>query len=363
VGYFAGWFYWLSWVLVMAAEIAAASMFLQYWFAGVPLWVLALILSLAITLLNLMQVSVYGETEYWLSAIKVSVLILFILFGGFLLFTGFNGHSAVGFGNLTAHGGFLPHGISGIAASMLVVMFSFGGTEMIGMTLGETKDPQRVIPRAARGVIFRILIFYVLPILVIVSLIPWNQAGGNESPFVTVFRTVGIPYVGGFMNFVMVTAVLSAANTGMYAASRMLYTQALDGQAPEFFAKLSRRKVPVRALLVSTSFLYVGVIVAFFAKGKTFDYLMVIPGYAVLTIWILIALAHVRSGYNRELKDGYSVKGYSYTSWFALFALIVIMAGIVATTPVAGTIAALSAVAVIAIGYLMKWKKLQTAVR
>jgi amino acid transporter, AAT family len=350
-GYVVGWMYWLDWVLVMAAETAASAMFLQYWFPNIPLWLLSLIVSIVITVINLFQVNVYGETEYWLAGIKIAVLILFILLGGTLLFTGFGAHPPTGFHNVTAQGGFFPHGIQGVAASMLIVMFSFGGTEMIGMTLGETENPEKVIPRASRGVIARILLFYILPILVIVSLVPWNQLGTNESPFVTVFQAVGVPYVGSIMNFVMLTAVLSATNTGMYAASRMLYTQALDGQAPRIFARLSKRKVPVTALLASTSFLYIGVVIAFFAKGHTFDYLMVIPGYSVLTVWILLAWAHIRSRQKGFEAEGYYVKGFPYTSWFALLSLIVILMGIIITSPVAGTLVSLLAYLLVLASY------------
>jgi AAT family amino acid transporter len=342
----------LDWVLVMAAETAAAAVFLQYWFQDTPLWLLSLIVSVAITLLNLMQVKVFGETEFWLAGIKIAVLVLFILLGGTLLFTGFDGHAAAGFQHLTDAGGFLPHGFSGLATAMLVVMFSFGGTEMIGMTLGETQNPEKVIPRAARSVITRILVFYVLPILVIVSLVPWNQLDGQASPFVTVFQQVGIPFVGDIMNFVLLTAVLSATNTGMYAASRMLYTQAQDGQAPRMFGVLSKQGVPVRALLASTSFLYVGVIIAFFAKGDTFNYLMVIPGYSVLIVWITLTLAHLRSRRNLSQPSGYLVKAFPVTAWIALLSLLAILVGIVATSPLDGTLLALGAMVIISVSYL-----------
>lgn len=349
IGYSSGWFYWLSWVLVMAAEMAAAAVFLQYWLPNVPLWLLSLILSILITVLNLFQVNIYGETEYWLAAVKVAVLTLFILLGGALIFIGINGQAAPGFTNLTSHGGFLPFGFSGLAASMLVVMFSFGGTEMVGMTLGETKNPEKVIPKAARNVITRVLLFYVLPILIIVSLTPWNQiAASSESPFVNVFSSMGIRYVGGFMNFVLLTAVISAANTGMYAASRMLFTQAQEGQAPRSFARLSARNVPVRALLASTVFLYIGVIIAFFAKGKTFDYLMVLPGYAVLTIWILLSIAY----FNSRRKKGLS----TLSPLFALLVLLVILVGILYTSPLVGSLTTGAAVLLIAITYLIQKK-------
>ncbi|HEU4963234.1 MAG TPA: amino acid permease [Bacilli bacterium] len=351
-GYFAGWMYWLCWVLVMATEVTAAGMFLQYWFPDAPLWILSLVISLAITGVNLLNVNVFGETEFWFAGIKVAVLAVFTLLGLTLLFTGSGDQGAVGFTNLTSHGGLFPNGLSGVAAAMLVVMFSFGGTEMIGMTLGETENPAEVVPRAARNVIARILVFYVLPILVIVSLVPWQELGTAQSPFVTVFSSVGIPYVGGIMNFVMLTAVISAANTGMYAASRMLYSQAQVGQAPRLFTVLSKKRVPIRALLASTSFLYVGVIVAFFAKGNTFGYLMTIPGYSILTVWIFLSLAHLLSR-----RKGFEPKGY-YVKWFpllpllALLALLVFLVSIVITSPAPGTLVAVGTMVVIAISYL-----------
>ncbi|TCS92341.1 amino acid permease [Hazenella coriacea] len=337
-GYLAGWMYWITWVLVMAAEITAAAIFLQYWFDHIPLWILSLIISLLITGINLFQVKIYGETEFWLAGIKILVLILFILLGGTLLFTGFSDHAAPGLTNLTAHGGFFPNGIVGIASSMLIVMFSFGGAEMIGMTLGEMKNPEKVVPRIARTVITRIIVFYILPIFVIVSLVPWNQLGEN-SPFVTVFQAIGIPYVDHIMNFVLLTAVISSANSGMYAASRMLYSQARSGHAPKFLAKLSKQKVPVFALLFSTSFLYIGVIIAFFAKGKTFDYLMVIPAYSMLLIWILLLMAHLKSRSQGIDTNKYHVKFFPFTSWIGLIILGIIFVGITLTTPFYGTIA------------------------
>ncbi|MBL0388233.1 amino acid permease [Tumebacillus sp. ITR2] len=345
-GYFAGWMYWLTWVLVMAAEVATAGVFLNHWFPSVPLWLLSLIVSIGITLLNLFQVNVFGETEFWLTGVKILTLLLFIVIGGVLLFTGFGDHPATGFRHLTDSGGFFPNGLSGLAQSMLVVMFSFGGTEMIGMTLGETEDAAKVVPRAARGVIYRILVFYVLPMIVIMSLVPWNQLDEN-SPFVTVFSAIGIPYAGDIMNFVMLTAVLSAANTGMYAASRMLYTQAGDGQAPRFFAKLSTKKVPVRALLASTSFLYIGVFIAFFAKGHTFDYLMVIPSYSAMIVWMLLLAAHLKSRSQGKVP---------VVSAVALLALLLIFIAVLATSAWAGTLVVALALVLIAASYKLTTK-------
>lgn len=337
-GYFIGWIYWTNWVLVMAAEMAAASSFMQYWLPNTPLWALALVMSVLMTLLNLFDVSIYGETEYWLAGIKIATLSLFVIFGAFLIFAH---HPAEAAHNLIGYGGFLPHGMSGILSAMLVVMFSFGGIEMIGMTLGETEDPEHTIPKAVNGVIARVMLFYILPILVIVSLVPWNSLGFTQSPFVTVFSEIGIPYVGGIMNFVLLTAVLSAVNTGMYAASRMLYTQAVHGSAPKAFAVLSKKKVPIRALLFSTMFLYIGVIIAFFAKGHTFDYLMVFPSFAVMLVWAFLLVANMKS------------RGISAVKLISLLGLTLIFIGVLATTPLWGTIITAIVFSIVAVTYFL----------
>lgn len=336
-GYSVGWMSWFMYVVVMAAEIVASAFFLQYWFSETPLWVLSLLVSILITALNLCKVNIFGEVEYILTGIKVSVLALFILLGGYLLFFGMEGFAPVGLTNLTAQGGFFPLGLTGIAASMLVVMFSFGGSEMIGMTLAETDQPEKVIPRAARGVIIRILLFYALPILIIVGLVPWNQISASASPFITVFESIGIPYVADFMNFVMLIAMISAANSNMYASSRMLFAKAQDGRAPKFLAVLSKQKSPVRAILVCVLFLYLGVLFAFFAEEQTFGYLMIIPAYTVMSVWIMLLVAHLRSGKKERRSEGYKAVGYPVTTWLALISLLIIFIGIVITSPVMGT--------------------------
>jgi AAT family amino acid transporter len=346
VGTCIGWIYWVDWVLVMAAEMAAASTFLQYWFPTIPLWVLALLGSITMTLLNLFSVRIYGEAEYVLAGIKIVTLILFVVLGSAILGAHYTHHQIVQ--NLTAHGGFFPYGVSGILSAMLVVMFSFGGIEMIGMTMAETEKPDVTIPKAVRGVMVRVLLFYILPILVILSLVPWNTLEQAGSPFVTVFQQVGIPYVGSIMNFILLTAVLSATNSGMYAASRALYHQALLGNAPRFFAKLSKQKVPVRALLFSTLFLYVGVIIAFFAKGNTFQYLMVFPGYTVMIVWIAFITARIKQ------------YGPTFSTVFAWLSLVIIFAGVIYTTPLLGTLISLAVVGVIAVSSVIQ-KRIRSA--
>lgn len=344
IGYWVGWIYWLSWVLVMAAEMAAAASFLQYWLPNISLWILSLILSIIMTTLNLFQVRVYGETEYWLAGVKIATLTVFVVLGAILIFAK---HTHDAAHNLVGQGGFFPHGLTGLFSAMLVVMFSFGGVETVGMTLGETTNPEKTIPKAVRAVMARILMFYIFPILIIVSLVPWNTLGTTQSPFVSVFEESGIPFVGNIMNFVLLTAVLSAVNTGMYATSRLLYAQATLGNAPKFFAKLTTSKTPTRALLFSSLFLYVGVIIAFFAKGNTFDYLMVLPGYIVMIVWALLTLGRMKS------------RGVSPSTLISFCAIIAIYIGVVVTSPPLGTLMTLVALGIIGATYWLRKRNIR----
>ncbi|MBX6395972.1 MAG: amino acid permease [Alicyclobacillaceae bacterium] len=332
-GYLAGWLYWFCWVIVLAAECTAGATFLQWWFHGVPLWVLSLVISVVLTVVNLFQVRTYGEFEFWFAGIKITTIILFSVLGLLLIFGWIPGYEAIGFGNLVEHGGFFPTGFAGLAAALLVVMFSYGGSEMIGLTAAETRDPQRTIPRAIVGVVWRTVLFYVLPLLVIVSLVPWDTVGTGESPFVMVFRRIGLPMVDHVMNFVVLTAVLSSMNSGMYAVSRMLYSLAERGFAPTFFLALSGRRVPVRALLVSTIFLYVGVAIAYLWPKQVFNYLLSIPGFSFLFVWLLILCAHI--GFRRRVPEDQLEKlsfrawGYPYTTGLGILMLILVIGLIV----------------------------------
>ncbi|MFN2744336.1 MULTISPECIES: amino acid permease [Bacillus] len=354
--YFLDWIYWKMWVLNIAAEAVVAAIFLQYWLPGMPVWVLALFVSLVITSVNLLSVKSFAETEYWLALLKITVIVVFIISGFILLFFSFGHHSAVGFSNLTDHGGFFPNGAGGLITAMLVVIYSYGGTEIIGVTLAETKRPEQVVPRAVRGTLTRIIAFYLLPFFIIVSLIPWNQVNSvPESPFVMVFKMIGIPGADHLMNAVILLAVISSMNSGLYGASRVLYTQASDGRVPKVFAKLSVRKVPVYAILLCTSFLYLGVLFSLFAGSQTFEYLMGSLGYTVLMIWMLIAIAHVKSRKRGAIvTEGYYVKWFPYTTWLAILALAAILIGVILTTSIVITVVTAGIYLLITAAYFLK---------
>ncbi|AQU79515.1 amino acid permease [Planococcus faecalis] len=354
--YFLDWIYWKMWVLNIAAESVVAAIFIQYWLPNYPIWILALSVSILVTVINLLSVKVFAETEYWLALIKIAVIVVFIVAGLILLLVTFGNHTAIGFSNLTDHGGFLPNGPSGLVAAMLVVIYSYGGTEIIGITLAETKNPEKAVPKAVGGTLVRIISFYLLPFFIIVSLIPWNEVNGvAESPFVMVFKMIGVPGADHIMNAVVILAIISSMNSGLYGSSRVLYTQAADGRIPKIFAHLSKRKVPVYAIFMCTVALYAGVIISLFAGSKTFEFLMGSLGYTVLFIWLIIAVAHLKSRkIHPEKTSAYAVKWFPYTTWAAIIALSAILIGIVATTPIVITGVTLSIYIFITLTYIFK---------
>jgi AAT family amino acid transporter len=357
--HFLDWIYWKMWVLNIAAEAVVAAIFLQYWFPDYPIWMLALSVSALITIVNLLSVKIFAETEYWLALIKISVIIIFILAGLLLLFVSFGQHSAPGLSNLTEHGGFFPQGPGGLITAMLVVIYSYGGTEIIGVTLAETKDPEKVVPKAVRSTLTRIIAFYLFPFFIIVSLIPWNQVNAvQESPFVLVFKMIGIPGADHMMNAVILLAIISSMNSGLYGSSRVLYTQAEDGRVPQIFAKLSEKKVPVYSILMCTSSLYVGVLISLFAGSKTFDFLMGSLGYTVLFIWLIIAFAHLKSRKQQPDVSGYHVKWFPYTTWLAIIALISILIGVIFTTSIVITSITLGIYLFITLTFIVKTRVL-----
>lgn len=359
--YFLDWIYWKMWVLNIAAEAIVAAIFLQYWFPDTPIWMLAFLVSIAVTIVNLLSVKIFAETEYWLALIKISVIVIFILSGLLLLFVSFGDHVAPSFTNLTDHGGFFPNGSAGFMTAMLVVIYSYGGTEIIGVTLAETKNPEKVVPQAVRSTLTRIIAFYLFPFFIIVGLIPWNKVNGvNESPFVMVFQMIGIPGADHVMNGVILLAIISSMNSGLYGSSRVLYTQAVDGRVPQIFARLSSKKVPFIAILMCTASLYAGVLISIFAGDKTFNYLMGSLGYTVLFIWLIIAFAHLKSRKKNEQLSGYYVKWFPYTTWVAILSLLAILVGIVFTTSVIITIVTLGIYILISATYVFRRKSLNT---
>jgi amino acid transporter, AAT family len=327
VSFVVGWLYWINWTIVTIVELLAAGSFLQYWFPSVPLWLLSFFCAAVIVGINLFQVKYYGELEFWFAGIKILALTAFIILG-VLLFIGIlpsNIHDP--FSNYSAHGGFFPHGISGTLSAFLVVMFSYGGAELIGVALAETKDSQRVLPKIIKGAVWRVIIFYILPILIICGLMPWDKITGADSPFVQVFSITGLPGAAHIMNFVLLTAVLSAANSGIYATSRTLFSMAQSGVAPKGFLKTSKNGIPLMGIIMTSGCILVGIYLAYMSPSQVISYLMTIPGFTVMLLWISICAAQLKLRTKYKNKPAFQVKWFPFTTIFAILSLSLIFIG------------------------------------
>jgi AAT family amino acid transporter/aromatic amino acid transport protein AroP len=292
-GFLSGWNYWLLYVLVSMAELTVVGLYVDYWLPGFPHWSAALIVWGVITAVNLTQVTLFGEFEFWLALIKIIAIIGMIVLGAVLLITAPAG-SPVGIHNLWTHGGFLPNGLAGLLLSLVVVMFSFGGTELIGITAGESAEPRRSIPKAVRQVMWRILTFYVGAVAVLVMLYPWNEVGASGSPFVLIFSNLGIPAAAGILNVVVLTAAISVYNSGMYSNGRMLYSLAEQGNAPRIFLRLNRQRIPWVGILFSSACTFGVVVINFLVPHGAFMRVMAVATAAAALTWLMIVLVHLQ---------------------------------------------------------------------
>ena len=292
-GFLAGWNYWFLYILVSMAELSAVSIYLGYWFPDLPKWVGVLACLIIITVVNLVTVSAYGEIEFWMAFIKIAAIVGMILLGSYYIASA-HVPFPENFSNLWEHGGFFPNGLEGMIMSMAPVLFSFGGIELIGITAGEAENPDKTIPRAINQVIYRILIFYVGTMIVLMTLWPWNEVGKEASPFVQIFEGAGFTSMANVLNFVVLTAAVSVYNSAIYSNSRMLYGLAKSNNAPKFFEKLSRRGVPVNGILVSSGITLLAAVLNYLLPDEVFMYMMSIVTGAVVTSWGLIVLTHLK---------------------------------------------------------------------
>jgi len=289
-GFVVRYTYWFAQVVAVGGEVTAAGIYTQFWFPGVSLWIWVALYSTALILVNLTAVRLFGEFEYWFAMIKVSAILLFVVFGVAYVFTGFASVPAVGLRNLfdPATGGFLPHGTAGVMKAMLVVVFSFYGIEIIAVTAGEALEPEREVPRALRSMVIRLGLFYIVAIALVVAIVPWQQAGLAESPFVTVFRSLGVPYAAGVMNFVVLTAALSSMNTNLYLTGRMLFSLARSGFAPAAFGRLSTQGTPRNAILTSMIGLALAAVLAVEYAASAYQWLFGIAIFGGILVWIIV---------------------------------------------------------------------------
>ena len=295
-GFLAGWNYWILYILVAMAELTAVAKYINYWWPHIPAWTSALFFFIVITIINLGNVKFYGESEFWLAIIKVAAVISMIVFGLYLLLSA-DANSTASFSNLWAHGGFFPNGFEGLFFMLAFLMFAFGGIELIGMAAAEAQDPEKTIPKAINQVVFRILIFYIGSLTILLSLVPWNQldlGGLDKSPFVMIFSQMGIEWAAHLLNFVILTAALSVYNSGMYANSRMLFGLAKQGNAPKIFLKVNKQGVPIPAVLFSAVLIFGCVLLNYFVPEEALSHLMYIVVGALVLNWAMISLTHLK---------------------------------------------------------------------
>ena len=297
-GFILGWTYAFEMIIVCLADITAFGIYMGFWFPDVARWSWVLGIVLLIGGLNLCSVKVFGEMEFWLSLLKVAAIVAMILAGfGIMLFgigsAGSVDAAATGISNLWSFGGFMPNGVGGLIASFAVVMFAFGGIEIIGITAGEAKDPQRVIPKAINAVPLRILLFYVLTLFVLMAIYPWTQIGTQGSPFVQIFDSLGISSAATILNIVVISAAVSAINSDIFGAGRMMFGLAQQGQAPKGFAQISRHGVPWMTVLVMGVTLLAGVVLNYLIPQDIFLIIASIATFATVWVWLMILVTQM----------------------------------------------------------------------
>jgi GABA permease len=326
-GFSVGWLYWYFWAIVLAVEAVAGATILQRWIDA-PVWVMSLVLMSLLTCTNLWSVKSYGEFEFWFASIKVAAIIVFIaIAAGWLL--GIGGGDSPGLSNLTAHGGFFPKGGVAALAGVVIVIFAFVGAEIVTIAAGESEEPERAVARAVNSVVARVFVFYVLAVFLVVCVVPWNDAKLGDSPFIAALDTIGIPGSADIMNAIVVTAVLSCLNSGIYTASRMLFALARRGDAPHGLLDLNRRGVPVKAILLSVIIGFVSVVFDAVSPDKVFLFLVNSSGAVALFCYVLIALAEVRMRRRLEAEDPERLKlrmwAFPWLTYGAIAAMVAVI--------------------------------------
>ena len=349
-GFASGWNYWMLYILVSMSELTAIGVYVQFWWPEIPLWVSSLFFFFVINALNLASVKVYGEAEFWFSIIKVVAIIAMILFGSYLLISGTGGENAT-ISNLWNNGGFFPKGwistssggsFQGLLAAMALIMFSFGGLELVGITAAEAENPEKNIPKATNQVIYRILIFYVGALIILFSLSPWANITEGSSPFVMVFeRLKGFQFnlfghtvyftslIANVLNIIVLTAALSVYNSSVYSNSRMLFGLAEQGNAPKFLSKLNKNHVPVMAILVSAVFAAICIVINKIIPEKALSILMSLVVSSLVINWIMISFTHFKF---KQAHKGQKTKfpsflypATNYICLLFLFGILIIM--------------------------------------
>ncbi|PTF03655.1 gamma-aminobutyrate permease [Staphylococcus devriesei] len=332
-GFMVGWTYWLTWIISGMAEVTAVAKYVEYWYPAMPNWITAAFTIIVLVTMNLFSAKLFGELEFWLSIIKVITILALIVVGiVMIVFAMKTPYGPASVGNIWGNGGFFPNGASGFFMSFQMAIFSFIGIELIGITAGETKNPHKTIPQAINNVPFRILIFYIGSLAIIMSVVPWDKLNPEESPYVKLFGLVGIPFAAGIINFVVLTAAASSCNSGIFANSRTLFGLAGRKQGPPFFHKTNKHGVPYYAILVTCGLLSISVILNAIFKDATKVFVQITTFSTVLNIMIWTCIIFAYLGFvkrNPELhkESKFKMPGGKYMAYaiLAFFAFIFVI--------------------------------------
>lgn len=317
----AGWIYWLCWISLAMADLTATGIYVKYWFPSFPQWATPLIIILVLLITNMVNVGLFGEMESWFSMIKVVAIVALVVVGVALAVIHFpvsTGHAS--FANLVSHGGFFPTGAVGFFMSFQMVVFAFVGIEMVGLTAGETTNPEINLPKAINSLPIRIGLFYIGSMVAIMSVYPWNHITTTSSPFVQVFSSIGVVGAAGILNFVVLTAAMSATNSAIFSTSRTLHALARSGNAPKRFTKLGRNNVPNLALRFSSAILFVIVILNYLMPASIFNLISGVSTINFVFVWLILLWCHVK--YRQKNPRGYtkfSMPGYPITDYLSIF--------------------------------------------
>lgn len=324
LGFVAGWNYWFNYILVCMIELTACSLFIDYWLPSSSHWLTTSIVMIVFLFINDLSVRIFGEIEFWFAGIKILAVVGLIVFGLYIL--GFHQQldsSMAHINNLWSEGHFFANGIPGFLFSFVIVVFSFGGTELVGITAGETENPQKNIPLAINGIIGRIILFYVVTLAIVICLYPWEKLNANISPFVDVFYQMGITKAASLMNFVAITAALSSLNSGIYGTGRMLYNLSLQGNAPRLFSHLSKNGIPKRAVLGSMICIAFTVLLNFLYPKTIFIILLAIATLSAIINWLMILITHFY--FKRQVKNTeYPLFAYPCSSIITIIFLVLV---------------------------------------
>ncbi|WP_037063076.1 amino acid permease [Pseudonocardia acaciae] len=365
-GFTVGWLYWWYIVVVVGFEVVAAAGILRQWI-DMPLWVLALVVLVVFTLTNLFSVRTYGEVEFWFASIKIAAIVVFLVIGALFVLGAWPG-AELSFVNLTGRGGFAPHGVMAMASAIVVVIVALVGAEIVTIAAGETSEPQRSVAKATTGVLWRVMLFYVGSVFLVVTIISWEDAEALKSPYVTVLERVGLPSAATVMNVIILIAVLSVLNSILYVSSRMLFVLARHGDAPRAMVALTRNRVPARAILAGTTVGFLSVVMAYYSPDAVFSFLINSSGTIALFVYLIITVSHLRlrKRLEREEPEALTLKmwGYPYLTYLTIACFCAVLVSM-AVRPdqriqlVAGCVS----LAVILVAYALRRRRASSAAR